>query len=264
MSARTGLSPVEVGLPRAVDLPAADDHARCSDVLVAAAATDGLGPRYAWPVLVDLGVPWRRHQPLVELHGNSGSRFGDLPADAQYVEVRLSPVGELALAAEREEVGPVPLGLVEGSWYADGPVPPFDPERVVGALLSARATDAGGPSMPSGGRVVGDVDRLLAGQAVRLRLECTITAVGGDLVITGFAPASVATRCCSSSPSARATTSAVREGARCAPAPSAAPGARCATSWTSRPSATAYACTSTSTRTRTCGPRRSGCSTSGR
>ncbi len=185
MSARTGLSPVEVGLLRAVDLLAADDHARCSDVLVAAAATDGLGPRYAWPVLVDLGVPWRRHQPLVELHGNSGSRFGDPPADAQYVEVRLSPVGELALAAEREEVGPVPLGLVEGSWYADGPVPPFDPERVVGALL-AGATDAGGPSMPSGGRVVGDVDRLLAGQAVRLRLECTITAVGGDLVITGL------------------------------------------------------------------------------
>ena len=184
MSGRTGLGAAEVALLRAVDLLAGEEHARCSDVLTAAAVTDGLGPRYSWPLLVDLGVPWRRHLPLVELHGNAGSRWGDPPADAQYVEVRLSRYGELALAAEREEVGPVPLGLVEGSWYADGPVPPFDPERVVGALL-AGATDAGGPSMPAG-RVVGDVDGLLAGRAVRLRLECTISAVGGDLVITGL------------------------------------------------------------------------------
>ena len=184
MSDRTGLAAVEVAMLRAVDLLAGEEHARCSDVLTAAAATAGLGPRYSWPLLVDLGVPWRRHLPLVELHGNAGSRWGDPPADAQYVEVRLSRYGELALAAEREEVGPVPLGLVEGSWYADGPVPPFDPERVVGALL-AGATDAGGPSMPAG-RVVGDVDGLLAGRVVRLRLECTISPVGGDLVITGL------------------------------------------------------------------------------
>lgn len=185
MSARTGLGAVDVALLRAVDLLAADEHARCSDVLAAAAATDGLGPRYAWPVLVDLGVPWQRHVPLVELHGNAGTVLGDPPADAQYVEVRLSAFGELALAAEREEVGPLPLGLVEGSWYADGPVPPFDAERVVGALL-AGSTDAGAPSMPAGGRVVGDVEALLAGAPVRVRLECTILAAGGDLVITGL------------------------------------------------------------------------------
>ncbi|HET7900743.1 MAG TPA: hypothetical protein VFL59_06110 [Candidatus Nanopelagicales bacterium] len=183
MSSRTGLSVVEVGLLRAVELLAGDEIARCSDVLVAAAATDGLGPRYTWPVLVDLGVPWRRHLPLVELLGNAGSIVGDPAADAQYVEVRLSRVGALALAAERGETGPVPLGLVEGSWYADGPVPPFDPERVVGALLAAGA-DVGLPAMPSGGVVSGDLEGLLAGRAVRLRLSCRIVAVGGDLVIT--------------------------------------------------------------------------------
>lgn len=185
MSGRTGLSSVEVALLDAVDLVAGSEPARCSDVLRAAAARDGLGPRYGWPMLVDLGVPWRRHLPLVELHGNCGTQFGDPPADPQYVEAQLSPVGELALAAERGETGPLPLGVVEGTWYADGPVPPFDPERVVGALL-AGATDVGGPSMPAGGRVVGDLESLLAGDPVRVRVECTIVAVGGNLVITAI------------------------------------------------------------------------------
>lgn len=183
MSARTGLPDTEVALLEAVELLAEDEPSPCSRVLAAAAAAGALGPRYTWPVLVDLGVPWRRHLPLVELHGNCGTVFGDPPADPQYVEVRLGPLGRLALAAERGEVGPVPLGLVEGSWYAEGPVPPFDPVRVVGALL-AGATDVGGPTTPSGGRVVGDVAALLAGEPVRLRVECTIRAVGGELVIT--------------------------------------------------------------------------------
>lgn len=184
MSARTGLGPVEVALVDAVDLLARDgEPVRCSDVLAAVEDRAGIGPRYAWLVLVDLGVAWRRHLPLVELYGNCGSALGDPPAEPAYVETRLSPVGVLALAAERGDVGPVPLDLVDGSLYRGGRVPPFDPARVVGALL-AGATDAGEPVLPTGGTVDGDLDGLLAGRPVRLTLGCTIRPEGGRLVIT--------------------------------------------------------------------------------
>lgn len=184
MSARTGLGPVEVALLDAVELLERDDEpVRCSDVLTAVEDRAGIGPRYAWLVLVDLGVAWRRHLPLVELYGNCGSALGDPPAEPVDVETRLSPVGVLALAAERGDVGPLPLDLVDGSLYRGGRVPPFDPTRVVGALL-AGATDAGVPVLPTGGTVEGDIEGLLAGRPVRLTLGCTIRAEGGRLVIT--------------------------------------------------------------------------------
>jgi hypothetical protein len=184
MSARTGLGPVEVALVDAVDLIGRDgEPVRCSDVLDVVETRAGIGPRYAWPVLVDLGVPWRRHLSLVELYGNCGTALGDPPAEPEYVEARLAPVGVLALAAERGDVGPLPLDLVDGSLYRGGRVPPFDPARVVGALL-AGATDAGVPVLPTGGTVEGDLEALLAGRPVRLTLGCTIRAEGGRLVIT--------------------------------------------------------------------------------
>jgi hypothetical protein len=183
MSSRSGLDDVSVALLDAVDLLVAGEPVRCSEVLAAVSALHGVGPRYTWPMLVDLGVPWRRHLPLVELYGNCGSVLGDPPADAKYVEVRLSACGALALAAERGETGPVPLGLIEGSWVAEGPVPPFDPSAVVGALLAGSA-DAGPPLMPAGGSVEGDLEALLRGEPVRLTLGCTIRPEGGNLVIT--------------------------------------------------------------------------------
>jgi hypothetical protein len=183
MSARTGLNDVDIAILDAVDLLHADEPVRCSDVLAAVTSLHGIGPRYTWPMLVDLGVPWRRHLPLVELYGNCGTVLGDPPAEAKYVEVRLSELGELALAAERGERGPLPLGLIEGSWVADGPIPPFDPRAVVGALLAGSA-DAGGPVAPGGGAVQGDLERFLAGVPVRLTVTCTIRPEGGNLVIT--------------------------------------------------------------------------------
>lgn len=185
MTARTGLGPVEVALLDALDLLSGADGepVRCSDVLAAVDRLHGVGPRYAWPVLTDLAVPWRVHLPLVEGHGNLGTQGGDPPADAQYVEARLSAIGALALASERDEVGPVPLGLIEGSLYRDGPVPPFAPDAVVGTLL-AGGSDAGPPVLPTGGSVDGDIDGLLAGRPTRLTLGCTIRPLGGDLVIT--------------------------------------------------------------------------------
>ena len=183
MSERTGLGPLDVAILDAVDLLDAGEPVRCSDVLAAVSALDGIDPVTAWPTLVDLGVPWRRHLPLVELYGHVGSVTGDPPAAAEHVEVRLADHGVLALAAERGEVGPLPLGLVEGTWVAGGPVPPFDPAAVVGALL-AGAPDAGPPAPPGGGTVEGDVAGLLNGASVRLTVGCTIRPEGGNLVIT--------------------------------------------------------------------------------
>lgn len=186
MSERTGLGPIEVALLDAVDLLTIDDDTppvRCSDVLDVVERRHGIGHRYAWAALVDTGVPWQVHLPLVELHGNVGNQTGDPPAEARYVEVRLSAVGRMALAAERCELGPVPLGLIEGSLYRGGPVPPFAPHAVVGALL-AGAADAGPPVLPTGGTVDGDLDGLLAGRPVRLDLGCRLTVQAGRVVIT--------------------------------------------------------------------------------
>lgn len=92
-------------------------------------------------------------------------------------------LGALALAAERGEVGPIPLGLVEGSLYRDGAVPPFAPDRVLEALMAGGA-DAGPPLLPTGGTVDGDIEALLAGHRARLTLGCTVVAEPGRLVLT--------------------------------------------------------------------------------
>ena len=138
----------------------------------------GFGARYAYPLLQDLAAPWRLHLPLLDPSGNWGSQHGDPAADARYTEVRLSEVGALALAAERGEVGPIPLGLVEGSLYRDGAVPPFAPDRVLEALTTGGA-DAGPPVLPTGGTVDGDIEALLAGRRARLTLGCTVVAEPG-------------------------------------------------------------------------------------
>lgn len=186
MSARTALGILETAALAAVGelggIPAAG-YRKTTRVLQALEQRHGIGGRYAYPVLQDLCAPWRLHLPLLDGGGNWGSQHGDPPADARYTELRLTAVGALALAAEREEVGPVPLGLIEGSLYRDGPVPPFAPTAVVRALRT-RSTDVGGPVLPSGGSVEGDIGALLAGRRCRLSLACTIRREDTGLVIT--------------------------------------------------------------------------------
>lgn len=186
MSARTGLGALEVAVLAAVDevggRPGAD-HRWTALVLDVLESEQDFGARYAYPLLQDLAVPWRRHLPLLDPSGNWGSQYGDPAADARYTEVRLSEVGALALAAERGEVGPIPLGLVEGSLYRDGAVPPFAPDRVLEALTTG-AADAGPPVLPTGGTVDGDIEALLAGRRARLTLGCTIVVEPGRLVLT--------------------------------------------------------------------------------
>ena len=181
MSSRTGLGDLEVAVLAAVGRRKRSHHT--TDALRILEQENGIGARYAYPILQDLGVPWRLHLPLLVPNGNWGSQHGDPAAEARYTEVKLSAVGALALAAERAEVGPIPLGLVEGSLYRDGPVPPFAPRRVLEALRNGDA-DAGPPVMPTGGTVGGDVAGLLAGHRARLDLGCTLVEEPGHIVIT--------------------------------------------------------------------------------
>ena len=186
LSARTGLGGVEVAVLAAVAEVGGSpetEHRLTSAVLDVLDRDLGLGARHAYPLLVDLAAPWRLHLPLLDGLGNWGSQHGDPPADARYTEVRLSLVGELALAAERGEVGPVPLGLIEGSFYRGGRVPPFAPERMLEAL-TVGGPDAGPPTMPTGGIVDGNIEDLLAGRPTTLTLGSTIAHEPGGLVIT--------------------------------------------------------------------------------
>jgi hypothetical protein len=186
VSARTGLGALEVAVLAAVaevgGRPGAG-HRRTTHVLDVLECEQGFGARYAYPLLQDLAAPWRLHLPLLDTSGNWGSQHGDPAAGARYTEVRLSEVGALALAAERGEVGPIPLGLVEGSLYRDSPVPPFAPDRVLEALTTG-GVDAGPPVLPTGGTVAGDIEALLAGRRARLRLGCTVVGEPGLLVLT--------------------------------------------------------------------------------
>lgn len=180
-----GLDPVEAALLRAVDLLGADDQGEpvpCDRVLRVLAQRGQADAATAYPALVRRGVPWSVHLPLVELLGNAGSR-DDPPADPEHVEVRLSPVGALVLAALDGDVGPVPLGLIEGTLVRGGEVPPFGPAAVVSALLAGR-DDAGPPSFPTGGVVGGAVEALLRGEPARITASSAIRAEGGHLAIT--------------------------------------------------------------------------------
>lgn len=180
-----GLDEVEAALLHAVDLLGADaegEPVACSRVLRVLDQRGYASERAAYAALVRRGVPWSVHLPLVELLGNAGSR-DDGPADPEHVDVRLSPVGALALAAEEGAVGPVPLGLIEGSVFRGGEQPPFEPAAVVSALLAGR-TDLGPPTFPTGGIVSGDLAALGRGEAVALTLSSAIRAEGGHLTIT--------------------------------------------------------------------------------
>src|ERR1035437_4292290 len=140
MTDRTGLGPLELAVLRSVSATAGSSgrHCRTTKTLEYLDSVESIGPAYGLPVLKDLGSSWRVQLPLLDLLGNWGSVFGDPMADPQYTEVRLSPIGELALLSEEYAVGPVPIGLVNGSLYRGGQAPPLDPARAlqtVGALI---------------------------------------------------------------------------------------------------------------------------------
>ena len=178
----SGLTPIELEALRAVRTAGGTESPRRSEtVLEVLESQAGLGPAYGYPLVLDLMASWKRHLPLLVGLGNVGTRQGDDAADAHYTEVGLSEIGRLALAADEDRLGPLPLDLIEGSFCRGGGVPPFDPRRVVQALLDG-SRDVGEPSAPTGtitGQTSEDMAALLAGARARFVLGSIFTTDPG-------------------------------------------------------------------------------------
>jgi hypothetical protein len=189
---RSGTGLVETAILTALDslgARAGKRHVRNTKVLGEVEERTGLAPGYAYEVLLDLARPWVLPVPLVEGKGNYGNLRGDPAASFRYTESRLSPAGEVAVAADHGELAPVPIGLINGNSHRQGSRPPFRPEGIIAAAREAigrpEVTDReladiiGPPSFPTGSAVVGDIEALMAGRPAELRLEARVN-VGED------------------------------------------------------------------------------------
>jgi hypothetical protein len=202
MGDRSGVGLVECTILEALDSLGAQPgrHRRSAQVLDAVEERIGLAPGYAYEVLLDLARPWQMPLLLVDGQGNFGSRGNDPAANYRYTEAGLSPSGELVLAAERGDLAPVPVGLINGNVYRQGLRPPFRPLAVIEALREVirrpRVTGkeltsiVGPPFFLNGCTVTGDFAVLTAGRPTTLRLEARVT-VSDDhrhVLIKNFPP----------------------------------------------------------------------------
>jgi len=147
----------------------------------------GLGPRYAYELMLDLARPWIIPVRTVAVTGNYGDRSFP-PAGPEYTECRPSHAGQVVLDAEARRLAPVPVGLINGTAYRGGTQPPLDPFRVLAALRrlleDARVPDgdligvAGPPWSGTHCTVTGDLDALARGRRVVLREAGRITITG--------------------------------------------------------------------------------------
>lgn len=213
MSERSGVGLTELAVLEAADEATAGRpraYARCVKVLGEIDRRVGLGPRYAYDLLLDLGRPWVTPVCLIAVRGNGGEPGQDSPAAGPaYTECRLSRAGEVVLAAERGELAPVPVGLITGTryrsagrppWDAQEPTqPPLEPFRVLAALIALASepglSDAkvlelvGPPDFRTGCDVSGDLRALAAGRTVTLELSARITIAGErHLIIESLPP----------------------------------------------------------------------------
>src|SRR5262249_60032126 len=116
-------------------------------------------------------------------------------------EARCAPPGQSALAAERGQIGPVPLGLINGNPPRQGTRPPFRPAAVIGAIrqvlarprLPARQITAlvGPPDFITGCTVTGDLAALAAGQRTELGLHARVTVTDAAHVSARVAKAAI-------------------------------------------------------------------------
>jgi hypothetical protein len=197
VSERTSLGTLETAVlltMAEMGLSPARPYVKSAKVTTSVADRFGIGPRYAYDVLCDLARPWLTPLPLVDFHGNYGNP--DFPAaEPAWTESRLSRVGWLAAAAERSEVGAVPLGLINGTVYAGGRWPPFGARRIIEALSKASsirslsddelATLAGDPLFPGGCELDGAVQQVLGGgrALLVLRARLSVTRAEGRVAI---------------------------------------------------------------------------------
>lgn len=187
MTWRSGLGLVDLGALSAIAESGAVpglSYQKSDKLVDAVDAATGLGPGPSYDWILDLARPWVAPLSLVDFRGN----FYYPAAPTRYTEARLSALGALALAAESGEIGPVPIGLINGNTHRRGSRPPFDPRRVITALLHLAAnTDTsddalvglvGSPRFPTGCEIDGDLDDLFSGRfcPVTLRARARQTA----------------------------------------------------------------------------------------
>jgi len=202
MGDRSGVGLVECAILEALESLGARPgrHRRSATVLDAVQERIGLAPGYAYEVLLDLARPWQMPVLLVDGQGNFGTRGNDPAANYRYTEAGLSRAGELVLAAERGDLPPVPVGLINGNVYREGLRPPFRPLAVIEALRELirrpRVTGkdltsiVGPPCFLNGCIVTGDFAAMAAGRPTILRLQARVT-VSDDhhhVVIEDFPP----------------------------------------------------------------------------
>jgi len=204
MGQRSGVGLVELAILENLDARRAWPGwrpARCLKVLAALEDDLGLARGYAYQVLIDMALPWKLRVPLVEGQGNFGGRGNDPPASPSYTEARLSPAGQIALAAERGQIAPVPIGLINGNTHRQGTRPPFRPAAVIDAIRQVLArprlpagqiTDlVGPPDFITGCAVTGDLAALAAGQRTELGLQARVTVTDAAHVSARVAKAAV-------------------------------------------------------------------------
>jgi DNA gyrase subunit A len=174
LSATTGLGLLDLSILEAIDAAGAGSrrpYLKSQRVLDLLYERTGIGPRQAYEPLCDMARPFVVHLATVDFHGNYGSPdFG--PAAARYTECRLAPLGEAALAAERDAGGPLPIALINGDLHLGGRRPPLDPTRALAGLRAAARGAAddelvemvGMPAFPSGCEVAGDLTAIASGR----------------------------------------------------------------------------------------------------
>jgi hypothetical protein len=182
MSERTGLGVVEIALLEALET---SRFLRCDKALAKVEERIGLAPGYAYEVLVDLARPWTMPVNLVQGQGNFGSRGNDPPANFRYTEARITRAGRAALAAERGEMAPLPIAIINGNTYREGLRPPFRPHAFIDAVREVikrpGVTDAeltsmvGLPYFLTGCTVAGDLTALAAGRWTELSLQAQVS-----------------------------------------------------------------------------------------
>jgi len=144
---------------------------------------------------VDLARWWTVPVRLIQGQGNYGELRDDQPASHfRHTESRLSRAGEVVLAAERGELAPVPVGLINGNACGGGTRPPFRPEGVIEAVRQViqrpQVADPelteiiGMPDFLTGCAVTGDLTALAAGHPTVLRLQAQVSVIN-DLAALG-------------------------------------------------------------------------------
>ena len=180
------------------------------------------GDSSIYGALVNLAQPWTMRYPLIDFHGNAGSRDGDPAAAYRYSECRLAPLAEATLAdikkntvdwqpnyseTENEPVylpGRFPHLLCNGAVGIAVAMAASFPAHNLGEVMNAAiyylthkdATDKeicsfiAGPDFPTGGTIV-NKDELLAAYLsgrgrIRLRGDYEIEDKGRKLVFTSI------------------------------------------------------------------------------